>query len=172
MENVSASTSPLQVITQSIAGYSGYEQSLQRKDTDVNIRQHLQQRIRALLKILEKAPQALAPEDQEKLTELIKSTRRKLGTIYQSLATPTYLGTGFFSKEQLSPRRLERVYEFERVMLREVENLALELNTLNHHPLHKAMIEDHFLHIQDCIDTFNQSLFEREALLLDEEYMV
>jgi hypothetical protein len=172
MENVSSSATPKQTLALAISGYGGYENSPLRRDADGKIRHHLQQKIRALLKTLEAVPRAALPEDQARLSELFKSTRRKLGTIYQSLATPTYLDGGFFSKERVAARRLERVYEFEQAMLNEVENLALELNAMASHPLEKALIQEHVLHVQDCIDSFNQSLFEREALLIDEEYMV
>ncbi len=172
MENPSSAINSMQALSQFIAGYDGYEQSLHREGTDLKIRHHLQQQIKALLKSLEFTPQAVLSEDQQRLHELILSTRRKLGTIYQSLATPTYLGGGFFSQDRLADRRLQRVYEFERAMILELENLALEFAALNSHPLHKAVIEDHFLHVQNFIDNINQSLFEREALLLDEEYMV
>lgn len=172
MENRVAVSSFLESIAQAIVGYSGYERSSYRAGSDQKIRQHLQQKIRALLKALEATPAATQPEDQARLSELIKSTKRKLATIFQSLSSPTYIGGGFFATENLASRRLERVYEFERTMLREVENLGLELAALCSHPLAKEVFEDHFLHIQDFIDTFNQSLFEREALLLDEEYMV
>ncbi len=172
MENDSSSSTPRQSLASAISGYGGYENSQLRRGADEQVRHHLQQKIRALLKTLEVLPATAAAEDQARLGELFKSTRRKLGTIYQSLATPTYRDAAFFLRERVAEKRLDRVYEFESIMLREVENLALELSAMAAHPLEKAIIQEHVLHVQDCIDSFNQSLFEREALLIDEEYMV
>ncbi|MBN2357565.1 hypothetical protein JXO59_15735, partial [candidate division KSB1 bacterium] len=108
-------------------------------------------------------------EDQLRLQELTNTTRRMLTTICQSLSDPTYAGSSFFTSSNIVVKRLEKIYQFENTMMHEVSAIAEEMETLKKNELNKSIIEDHFLHIKDFIDNFNQALFERESLILGDD---
>jgi hypothetical protein len=122
-----------------------------------------------ILETLSALKPAGSPEDLSRLADLTSLTRRTLNTISQSLSDPTYVGAPFFTYDRLSVTRLAKIYSFEYDMLNELVAIAEEVQALKTSPLDKSMIEDHFLHIKDFIDNFNQSLFERESLVLGDD---
>jgi len=156
----------LQNISQTVGGYHGYEDAGHRHTTDRSVRQYLRTKIKSILDTLSAMKPAGSPEDMARLAELTSLTRRALNTISQSLSDPTYVGSNFFTYDRLSGTRLEKLYDFEFDMLNELVAIAEEVQALKDSPLDKNVIEDHFLHIKDFIDNFNQSLFERESLVL------
>jgi hypothetical protein len=164
-----ASHTASQVIAQRIGNYCGYEKSVKRTESDLLLRGHLVKKINGLLQDLVSVRKAAQTKDQERLTSLVESTKRKLKTIGESLEKPTYNGTPFFECEKLPEKRLLRIYNFETDMLSELSSLFEEITGLKGHSMEKAEFEDHFLHIHDFVDNFNQALFGREALILGDE---
>jgi len=156
----------LQILSQRIGGYDGYELKQQRQESDRRMRKFLVTYIKTLLDALTAFPKASLQEDQPRLQDLTASTKRMLNTIGQSLSEPTYTGTSFFFLDQLPAKRLDHIYKFENTMVTELLGVAEELQSLKSKELFKTVIEDHFLHIKDFIDNFNQALFERESLIL------
>jgi len=170
MHDSSQETSALDELTQSVGGYSGYQDQSARERSDKQLRQHLIANIESLIQSLQNIPNATNSDDQERLNNLVSGTKRKLNTICESLSTPTYIGVPFFENAKVSGSMLEKLYASERSMLIEVANLSEEIAALKNNSLDKDVFEDHFLHIQDFIDNFNQALFEREATILGDEY--
>ncbi len=166
----SSQNTALNALSQSIEGYSGYEKLGQRRQSDIRFRQHLINNTNQLLSQISEIPQAAQPEDQELLDEFVKSTQRKLSTICQSLQNPTYESASFFKSEKLPSYREEHIYDFEQRMKDEVTNLFEEISELSKNSKHRHVFRDHFLHIKDFVDNFNQALFEREALVLGDDY--
>lgn len=166
----SSSTGTAKPINQIIPGYNGYENSVNRKISDQEIRSCMVDMIDKIVVQLTDLPAAMLEEDQKRLSELSQSTRRKLVTISASLRAPTYTGTAFFSLDKISEKRLERIYKHECAMLDGLDGIKVEINTLLQHHIEKALFEDHFLHITDFIDNFNQALFERESLILGNQF--
>jgi hypothetical protein len=160
------SQASLQNISKTVGGYQGYEVAQHRQTTDRSVRQYLRTKIKSILEALSGVKPAGSPEDMARLAELTSLTRRALNTISQSLSDPTYVGSAFFTFDRLSGTRLEKIYKFEIDMLEELIAIAEEVQALKNTPLDKNVIEDHFLHIKEFIDNFNQSLFERESLVL------
>lgn len=161
--------SAFQSLSLKIAGYEGYDAIHQRKESDRRVRQFLISQIKSILDSLIDIPKAEQAKDQARLSDLATSTKRKLITINQSLNDPTYSGSSFFTLENLATKRLERIYRSEDAMLSELFGVAEEVFSLKNKALLKTVIEDHFLHIKDFIDNFNQVLFERESLMIGNE---
>jgi hypothetical protein len=153
-------------LTEKIHGFTGYENSSSRKPSDRQLRKFLVTGIETILTKLEALPPAAIEEDQRLLAEAVQSTRRKLSTISASLQDPTYAGQDFFTRDQLSEKRLARIYYHENDMLEELDGIQSEVVSLQNNHIEKEMIDDHFLHISDFIDNLNQALFERESLIL------
>ncbi len=159
----------LEKLSHRIQDYEGYDKSESRKKTDAAVRCYLISRIRTLLAELGSQFKALEVQDQQRLEDLVKSTKRKLNTIRQSLNDPTYISVNFFHFADISDRRLQRIYDLESEMLDETLNIDEELMSMKQSKLQKDEFEDHFLQINNFIDDINQSLFERESLILGDE---
>jgi len=159
----------LEKLTRRIQDYEGYDRSETRKKTDAAVRCYLISRIRTLLAELGSQFKALDGQDQQRLEDLVKSTKRKLNTIRQSLNDPTYISVNFFNFPDISDQRLRRIYDLESDMLDETLNIDEEVMSMKQDKMQKDEFEDHFLQINNFIDEINQSLFEREALILGDE---
>ncbi|HOT95927.1 MAG TPA: hypothetical protein PLG50_11885 [bacterium] len=155
----------LESLSAKVGGFCGYQSCKDRKPSDQHLRNYLVTRIDTILAGLASLPPA-PEEEQRLLAEAVHSTRRKLATISASLQDPTYEGQDFFIREQIADKRLSRIYDHEQEMLEKLDGIQAEVISLQKTQLGKEMIEDHFLHIADFIDTMNQALFERESLIL------
>ena len=159
----------LERLAKSIQGYDGYHTCDIREKTDTAVRAHLVNQIRLLLSNLGAEIQAQQQEDQREIEQLVDKTKQKLSTICASLDDPTYTAGGFFGRDSISERSLQRLYDLEADMLDETLNIDEEIASMKQKKLDKDRAEDHFLQINNYIDDFNQSLFEREALILGDE---
>ncbi|MDZ7724595.1 MAG: hypothetical protein U5R06_17770 [candidate division KSB1 bacterium] len=159
----------LERLAKSIRGYDGYHACDIREKTDTVVRAHLVNQIHSLLSNLGAEIQAQQEEDQRKIEQLVDKTKQKLTTICASLDDPTYTSGGFFGRDSVSERFLQRLYDLEADMLDETVNIDEEIASMKQEKMDKDRVEDHFLQINNYIDDFNQSLFEREALILGDE---
>lgn len=163
------SQSGLEKLQEQIGEYKGYDETDLREKSDKLIRLFLINKIRQLLSQLSEQYQTAREDDQDRLNLLLKSTKRKLLTINQSLKTPTYIQEPFFKTMSIPSRRLSRIYDLEQNMLEEAESIKLELSDLLQNGKERNAFEEHFLHIDAYVDNINQALFEREALILGDE---
>ncbi len=169
MTNTSPSTNTtMSAISNSVGDYCGYEIQAQRQMSDKNIRTHMISKIKGLLDGLDSVPGAPEKVAQERLDELVKRTKRKLTTVCESLKRPTYSGSVFFNKSTLGEKKLSRIYDFESIMLSDLDGLAEEVTAMKS-GMEGDVFENHFLHIFDFVDNLNQTLFEREAAILEIE---
>ncbi|MBN2000253.1 hypothetical protein JW935_22075 [candidate division KSB1 bacterium] len=152
----------------SVGNYNGYENQAQRQNSDKNIRNYMISKIKALLAALDSVPGATDEKDQERLDDLTTKAKRKLTTVCESLKRPTYEGSVFFSKGTLREKMLARLYDFENMMLGELDGLDEEISAMKT-LMERKVFEENFLHIMDFVDNLNQSLFEREAAILEVE---
>lgn len=159
----------LEKLKQQIGDYEGYGDAAQNQQSDKSIRLYLLDKIKDLLEQLSHRYDAASADDQVRLDSLINSTRRKLSTIHQSLTSPTYIQEPFFHNISIPSQRLARIYDVERVMLEETDNIGLELAELAINGRERKSFEDYFLHIDAYVDNINQALFEREALILGDD---
>ncbi len=167
MNNSSQSQSPsLQQLVQGVHGYLGYERADKREGTDKAIREHCVEQIGQLTAFLGNSLKADQEEDQQRLDTLAANVRKNLLIIGDSLKNPTYSGTSFFSDQAPFNQALSRIYDLEKLMLDALANISEELEGLDKGPITKDQYEENFLHAHDFLDDINQSLFEREALIL------
>ena len=167
MPNSSAASEELTKLAQHISGYAGYENSESRATSDKAIRHGVINGIINLLQLLDGEFEADGDKTAATLRSHIESTQRKLKIICNSLEAPTYLQGDFFLTGGVNANRLERIYELEWEMLQETQNIKEELLMLGT-GMSEETIKDHFLQINNFVDDLNQSLFEREALIIGE----
>ena len=153
-------------LSQHINGFHGYEQPGRRERSDRLFREFLVKQTKALLKLLGHKFDAADADYQDRVDENVKSSKRKLLTISESLKNPTYIGALFFTKSNLPENLMSKIYELECHMLEEIKNINDEIKALFLPKIKKDVFEDRFLHIHDFIDYLNQYLFERESLIL------
>jgi hypothetical protein len=163
------SHSGLEKLQKQIGEYKGYDATDVREKSDKLVRLFLIHKIKQLLTQLGEQYQAAREDDQDRLDLLLKSTKRKLLTINQSLKSPTYIHEPFFKTMSIPTRRLSRIYDLEQNMLEETESIKVELSGLRQNGKDRNTFEEHFLHIDAYVDNINQALFEREALILGDE---
>lgn len=156
----------LQSLIDRVEEYAGYEDALLRMQSDIAVRRHLTANIKGVLEQLEQKFNAADNAEQTRLESLITSSRRKLTTICSSLNNPTYQHVTFFSGKRLSARELGRIYDLETDMVDETEHISNEVVGLKKEAAGRSEFEDRFLHIDNYVDNINQSLFEREALII------
>lgn len=167
MNNSSQSQSPsLQQLVQGVHGYLGYEKADERERTDKAIREHFIEQISQLTDHLGSSLKAEQEEDQQRLETLAANAKKNLLIIGDSLKNPTYSGTSFFADQVPFNNAMNRIYDLEKLMLDALLNISEELVSLDKGKLPKDQFEASFLHTQDFLDDINQSLFEREALIL------
>ena len=167
MNNSSQSQSlSLQQLVQDVHGYLGYEKADERERTDKAIREHCIEQISQLTGRLDKSLKAEDAEDQQRLDTLAANAKKNLLIIGDSLKNPTYSDTSFFADQAPFNNALNRIYDLEKIMLDAFSNISEEFGSLGREKLPKDQFEASFLHAQDFLDDINQSLFEREALIL------
>ncbi len=159
----------LEQLKSAIGDYEGYDVAASRPQSDKTMRLFLIGKIKSLVEQLGRDYSAEDASDQERLESLLKSTKRKLITIHQSLKSPTYGEEPFFQSSAIPNTRLSRLYDLEGDMLEETNNISEELLSLLRDRASRAQVEDHFLHIDAYVDNINQALFEREALIIGDE---
>ncbi len=165
----SSSSLPIK-LAQIIPDYDGYDDRTLRKHSDQKIRLCMIGKIENILRHLSGLPAAPHEEDKRRLSDLSQSTHRKLITISESLRDPTYAGNPFFALDRIPEKRLENIYNHEASMLAGLGGIEEEIAAMMQQKMEKVLFEDHFLHITDFIDNFNQALFERESLILGDAF--
>ncbi|MBN1541530.1 hypothetical protein JW992_05250 [candidate division KSB1 bacterium] len=149
-----------------IAGYRGYESKNERAETDRLLRSHLQSDLQAILNRIENPPQFADDELQKAVAKSCASVRRKLNLLSSSLREPAEETDSFFNRDHLPDALLQRLYQHEISMLNSVSLVSMEISSVPEQT-EMEQLSDQFSHIQDLIDTFNQGLFEREALIAE-----
>ena len=150
-----------------ITGYSGYEDKIERSKTDRLLRQHLTHDLGTLLSQLDSPPTLFDSELKKEVSRSLSSVRRKLMMLSQSLESPIEASDSFLNHEQLPSLFLQSLYKRELLMLNAVATLSMEIRSMPQQT-QKEQFEEQFAHIQDVIDTCNQGLFEREALIAED----
>ena len=165
----STSLNALASVKEKVGGYGGYGDSVTRRQSDKTIRLYLSGKIKELLK--EFNADYIVPEekDRDRLDSLVNSTKRKLLTVLLSLKSPTYIQELALESSVWQTHQFARIYELEKNMMDEVENIGVELSDLFQNGKAHASFEEHFLHIDTFVDNINQALFEREALFLGDD---
>jgi len=156
-------------LTEQIDDYLGYGDVSQRRSSDLAVRSFLISNLKPLIGHLDHTYEADDPKTQDKLDKLVESTKRKLNTICQSLNDPTYKHEAFFKVDTIPQETEKKIYDLEHRMIEETENIEGELESLSQQTLKEEIFDDHFLHIDTFVDNINQSIFEREALILGDE---
>jgi hypothetical protein len=166
MSHTRPSTSdPLSRLQQELTSYVGYETISARKQSDQSLRNRLLDIIRDIDTELETIPGVEGQANRQRWQREFENTRRKLTLISASLEDPEYEDEAFFRDATLPASRLQDLYHHEWILLNHLRLLSAEIHNSKTEPSPDSG-EDTFIQIENLIDGFNQSLFEREALII------
>ena len=164
---MSAGNENIEQIRVSVKDYCGYKQSDDRLNSDKKLRIYWIKQLKSLGLQLQNIPIISNKEDQQMLEKLQGNTRRKLTTILDSLKYNIQPQARFYSQKSLTERVLTKLYMLELSMILGLKNLQEEIDLL-HKEQNIDDYQEHFILISNYIDSFNQNLFEREALIIDD----
>jgi len=158
------STSAIAELTKTINGYEGYHTPKNRDKTDEKFREFLSSKLDSIaerLSRIEEQFQSSGKNHKEFLHQAIAS----LKTIIYSLKNPCYCNHAFFSQPVLSSEKIAQLYDYDFQIKEQIEILDEESSQLildNN----DTELNDMLNHLYDVIDGVNQSLTEREFVIM------
>jgi len=160
-------TSEKEALKKAIAGYQGYEKPEQRDSTDKSFRTFLLSQLNLITERLVSVEKQFVKKSSSKRKDLIHHVMISLRTIADSLQNPCYCHHAFFSRKNLSQHNFRRLYKYDSQLLEQVEILAEESNQFSEKG-DEFEAEEILNHLYDLIDGINQSLTEREFVIMGE----
>ena len=168
-DNSHINSNALEAVKNEVDGYEGYEMSGKRERSDLAFRQVMVNAFREVTNFFNGGQQAAIAEEQIRFENLSTNVVRSLTTILNSLENPTYINTSFFTNSS-PPNYIGRIYELEDQVLKFTSGIKEEGQNLFDGEISADVFEDDFMRIIDSIDSINQALFEREALISGDMY--
>ena len=160
-----STSNPLSRLQQELSSYVGYETVSARKQSDQCLRTRLLDIIHDIDTELETIPGVEGLANRQRWQREFDNTRRKLTLISASLEDPEYEDEAFFRDANLPASRIQELYHHEWILLHHLRSLLAEICSSKTEASSDSG-EDIFIRIENLIDGFNQSLFEREALII------
>lgn len=160
-------TSEKEALTTAIGGYLGYEKPDQRDDTDKNFRQFLTSQLNSISERLVAVEKQFLKNGKGKRRDVIQHVKTSLQTIIDSLQNPCYCNHEFFARKNIGQRNLVRLYDYDSQLMEHVEILAEESNQFTE-KVDEFEANEILKHLYDLIDGLNQSLTEREFVIMGE----
>ena len=168
-DNLQANSNALEAVRNAVDGYEGYEAGNQRERSDAAFRQVMVDAFREVSNFFNGGHQPANVAERMRFENLSTHVVRSLTTILNSLETPTYINTSFFTNSS-PPNYIGRIYELEDQVLKFTSGIKEEGQNLFDGEISADVFEDDFMRIIDSIDSINQALFEREALISGDMY--
>ena len=169
MRSLAQSTTSFEnAIVKSIEGYDGYQSPNARSVTDRRLRDYLTNSLKNIQQELTRLEPKINQDKHHEISEAFHHLISSLKIIIQSMRNPSYSNSSFFRKVKLSPGVLNQIYDFDSHLVDQVDIFLDELNALNQTG-DDSEIEDILKHLFDLIDRLNQTVSEREFLILADE---
>lgn len=166
MHNSVVDSNAREIVKRDIAGYVGYEDWKQRRNSETKFREH----VWGILDKLEKrfSRQKAVPEN-DKLDQLNRHFRIGLQRLKSSLGNPGYEKSDFFSKPgPESP--IDRIYELEGMVLDYLHEIDEEGRMMGQSSQEPDSLLESYHRLQAFMDNINQALFEREAAIMGDNF--
>ncbi len=155
-------------LIKSISGYDGYQSPNVRSVTDNLLRDYLTNSLNKIQQELSRRGPKISHEEHHEISEAFQRLVSSLKIVIQSMRNPSYNNSSFFRKSKLSPGILTQIYDFDSRLVDQVDIFLDELEALNRSD-NESEIGDILSHLFDLIDGVNQTLSEREFLILADE---
>lgn len=149
----------------SISGYGGYQIANDRSKTDRRLREFLSEKLKQIERDLSLFGLKIHQHKNNAFFEPFDRIALSLKVLIQSLENPTYLQAAFFNQKPIDPLKLSQLYEQEMQLVNQVGILVEEVRNLDT-ITDEYEIEDILNYLFDLIDGVNQTMSEREFLIL------
>lgn len=149
----------------SIGGYDGYQIANDRSKTDRRLREFLSEKLKQIERDLSLFGLKIHQHKNNAFFEPFDRIALSLKVLIQSLENPTYLQAAFFNQKPIDPFELSQLYEQEMQLVNQVGILVEEVRNLDT-ITDEYEIEDILNYLFDLIDGVNQTMSEREFLIL------
>ena len=113
-----------------VPGYAGYADRQHRRARERAYRQYLADQVSALQSPLDRVVRRLA--EQGKVIELLplERTRQRLADIEQRIRTTDYEASAFFEVTDLDEAALDRLYQYDLVLIEQARDLHRQIEQL------------------------------------------
>ena len=168
MSSIAQPTEPLQNdLTNSIDGYNGYQIPEARSKSDKRLREFLSKRLQQIEKDFSNFEHRYYQKNKSARLDIFSKISLSLKMLIQSLLQPSLDMDQFFRRSRIHPDTLAQLYEYDIQLKNQVDILideVSELESING----ECEVEDMMNHLYDLIDGANQTLSEREFLMMGE----
>ncbi|MCI0496621.1 hypothetical protein L0Z72_16585 [candidate division KSB1 bacterium] len=169
MRSLAHSTASFEnAIIESIEGYDGYQSPTVRSMTDNRLRDYLKNSLQKIQQDLSRLEPKMSQYENHEYSETFQRLISGLKIIIQSMNNPSYNNANFFRRSNLNPGILSQIYDFDSHLVDQVAIFLDELAALNQSG-DESEIGDILNHLFDLIDRVNQTMSEREFLILADE---
>jgi hypothetical protein len=155
-------------LLKSISGYDGYQSPNVRCVTDNRLRDYLTNSLQKIQQDLSQLEPKMNQYENHEYSETFQRLISGLKIIIQSMNNPSYNNANFFRRSNLNPGILTQIYDFDSHLVDQVAIFLDELAALNQSG-DESEIGDILNHLFDLIDRVNQTMSEREFLILADE---
>jgi len=151
-------------LRKTIKGYQGYTPPEKRNKTDKNLRNFILTQLKSIDNQLLKFEKQIGDQNHNGILNRVSSS---LKTIIDSLQNPCYANQPFFSDSKINPGVLAQLYEYDTQLKEQIEILEDEAKLVPEIG-NDNEIKEFLNHLFDLIDGVNQTLTEREFLIMSE----
>jgi hypothetical protein len=151
-----------------IPGFRGYKEKELRRESDRLIRNVLHRRLSQANSNLREAYQQIS---DHRLLDVMSSMDRlvaKFDRITEKINHASYGYTGFFDVVKVQEASLDRMIGFDNQLLDVVLKISIEVDSLKSEVLKQEFetVKDHIHSLTDSVDAFDNTLDQREEVVL------
>ena len=151
-------------LIKTIRGYSGYEKTETREETDQRLREYMASQIEHIGIIFQNLSTRIEQEGNDNVAHSIKRLIKQLKILIQTLNQPSYNNSTFFNLSKVNSGVLSQLYEYESQIKNQVDILTDEVYELE--KIDESTDTNELInHLFDVVDNLNQMIMEREFLL-------
>ncbi|MDW7680730.1 MAG: hypothetical protein SCK70_09210 [bacterium] len=154
-------------LAEKIAGYTGYGSLQHRHQTDSSVRTYLSSKLQLILNRIATIGDQLIKDGGREYHGAFHQIFKSLKTIIDSLHNPCYSNHSFFSTQTISQSLVNQLYHYDSQLIDQIiilEEESTELTAKTDAPEIAEIVN----HLYDLIDGINQTLTEREFIIMGE----
>jgi len=164
-DRIQRDPNPLQKLTQSIPGFSGYLEREQRRGADKLLREFLAEEIDGIIERLERIATDWANEGELDYLDDLEQTSGRLNRAADNLRYADYGYSGFFDLVKIDEEDLHRFYEYDLSLRSFIADISDDVDDLA--DATDDEIEESLDDLDSDIDDLNEMIEEREAVATD-----
>jgi ElaB/YqjD/DUF883 family membrane-anchored ribosome-binding protein len=164
-DRIQRDPNPLQKLTSSIPGFSGYMEREQRRGADKLLREYLADDIDSIIERIERIASSWADDGELDYLDDLEQISGRLNRAADNLRYADYGYSGFFDLVKIDEEDLHRFYEYDlslRSFIADISDDVDELADATDDEIEEALAD-----LDADIDDLNEMIDEREAVATD-----